>query len=78
MGNRTSVNFNVLNSIGFLNVENRVKQLRLNHVHKIFYNKSPYYMQGNFTKIKDCHNYSTRSSDYNFFYSTYKKGFDRL
>jgi len=67
MGNRTSVNYNILNSIDFLNVENRVKQLRLNHVHKIYYNKSPYYMHSNFTKIKDCHTYSTRSSEYNFF-----------
>lgn len=35
MGNETSVNFNVLNSIGFLNVEEGVKQLQLNHVRNI-------------------------------------------
>jgi hypothetical protein len=39
MGNRTSVNQNIFSSIGFLNIENRVRQLRLNHVHNFFYNK---------------------------------------
>ena len=36
-GNKTRVDHNVLKDINFVNIENRVKQLRLNHVHKIYY-----------------------------------------
>lgn len=72
MGSRTSIDCNVLDSVGLLNVENRVKQLRLNHVHKIFYNKSPSYMKYNFTKIKDCHQQYTRSSEFNFWVPSIK------
>ena len=36
--------------LGFLNISNRVKQLRLNHVCNIFNNKCPDYMHTNFTK----------------------------
>ena len=50
MGNRTSVDQNIFSSIGFLNIENRVRQLRLNHVHNFFYNKiNPHYMKEHFT-----------------------------
>lgn len=42
MGNRTSVDQNIFSSIGFLNIENRVRQLRLNHVHKIYNKISPH------------------------------------
>ena len=68
MGNRTTVNNKILCETGFLNIDSRVSQLRLNHVHKIFYHKkSPHYMKENFTKVRDCHHYFTRSSEYNFF-----------
>ena len=66
MGPRTRVDHHVFDSLDILNVENRVRQLRLNHVHKIFYNKSPPYMKNNFTKVRDCHQYFTRSSEFNF------------
>lgn len=55
-----------LSSMGFLNIENRVKQLRLNHAHKIFNNNCPSYLNNNFVKINEHHNYSTRSSPFNF------------
>lgn len=42
MGNRTSVDQNIFSSIGFLNIENRVRQLRLNHVHTIYNKISPH------------------------------------
>ncbi len=38
-GPRSSVGQPELALAGFLNVENRVKQLRLGHAHKIFYNR---------------------------------------
>jgi hypothetical protein len=49
-----------------LNIENRVKQLRLNHMHKMFYNKCPIYMKTNFVRMSDIHNYNIRSNKFNF------------
>ena len=49
-----------------LNVETRVKQLRLNHLHKIFYDLCPTYLKINFVPLKGVHQYCTRSSHYNF------------
>ena len=37
-GPRTRITADILAKLNLLNVETRVKQLRLNHVHKIFYN----------------------------------------
>jgi hypothetical protein len=50
--------------LGFLNISNRVKQLRLNHVCNIFNNKCPDYMHKIFTKKLSSH--STRSSSMNY------------
>jgi hypothetical protein len=43
----TSIKQTELSSLGFLNVKNRVKQLRLNHDHKIFNNACPSYLKNN-------------------------------
>ena len=43
-----------------------MKQLKLNHVHKIVNNKCPSYMKDNFVNIKDTHRYHTRASEHNF------------
>ena len=68
MGNRTRVDQEIFCNMGILNVENRVKQLRLNHVHKIYHHKiCPIYLKENFTKVRECHNYCTRTSQHNFF-----------
>ena len=53
-------------NLNLLNVETRVKQLTLNHVHKIFYNLCPSYLQENFVPLIDVHHHNTRSSGYNF------------
>ena len=66
MGPRDSVKQKELFSLGFLNVETRVKQLRLNHAHKIFNNNCPSYLKNNFVRINEHHTYNTRSSPYNF------------
>ena len=55
-----------LAEVGMLNVEQRVNQLKLNHIFKIFNNTSPSYLSQNFTRVSSFHNYSTRSSNYNF------------
>lgn len=66
LGPRTRINFEILMNLNLLNVENRVKQLRLNHVHKIFYNLCPSYLKENFVPLKEVHHHNTRSSGYNF------------
>ena len=66
MGPRTAVKQKELSSLGFLNVKSRVKQLRLNHAHKIFNNTCPSYLKNTFVWINEHHRYGTRSSHYNF------------
>ena len=52
--------------MGMLSSSNRVVQLKLNHVFKIFHNLSPEYMHLNFTKVSTFHKYKTRGSPFNF------------
>ena len=47
-------------------VEDRVKQLRVNHVFKIFHEISPQYLNYSFVRVTDSQSYNTRGSDYNF------------
>ena len=53
MDPRTSIKQRELSSLRFLNVENREKQLRLNHTHKIFDNACPTYLKNNFIQIDE-------------------------
>lgn len=64
---RTSFSNNDFKRVGLLKIEDRVRQLSLNHVHKIFYGKSPVYLKENFTKKSDIHAYHTRKRNYNFY-----------
>ena len=52
LGPRTRITSDILMNLNLLNVETRVKQLRLNHVHKIFYNLCPSYLQENFVPLR--------------------------
>ena len=45
---RQSVNYSVFSSLNMLCVEDRVKQLRLNHVFNIYHNTAPSYLKNNF------------------------------
>ena len=49
-----------------LKVEDRVKQLRLNHVFNIVHEISPQYMNYNYVRVSDSHAYNTGGSDYSF------------
>ena len=49
-----------------LNVDFRVKQLRLGHAHKIFNDRCPSYLSENFVKTSDIHRHNTRGSSENF------------
>ena len=63
---RRSVNSSDLSKLGMLNVEHRVKQMRLNHVYRIYNNCCPEYMRDNFIQVSEVHSYSTRHSLHNF------------
>ena len=57
-----------LDSIKWLNIHDRVKQLRLNHVFKVYNSLGPSYLDQSFTKTSDSHTHGTRSSSsLNFF-----------
>ena len=61
------VTADILGESNLLNVETWVKQLRLNHVHKIFYDLCPpTCLEENSVPLKDVHQSGTRSSCYNF------------
>ena len=49
-----------------LNVDNRGKQLKLNHVFKTFNDTSPSYLLDHFHKVSESHRYNTRGSSENF------------
>ena len=66
LGPRTHVGREELSSLNFLNVENRVKFLKLCHVHKIFNNNCAVYLSEHFQKLSDVHRYPTRGSAFNF------------
>ena len=65
-GPRNSIKGNFLKELNMLNVEDRVSQMALNHLHTIFQNQCPSYLKGHFTKISAKHKYNTRSSSFNF------------
>jgi len=63
---RTSIKQTELSSLGFLNGENIVTQLPLNHDHKIFNNTCPSYLKNNLIKINEHHQYNTKSSRFTY------------
>lgn len=63
-GPRFHVGHNELRNLSMLSVDNRVCQLSLNIVHKLFYGNGPSYLEPNFTKIS--RNVNTRSNNRNF------------
>ena len=52
--------------LGILKVEDRIKQLKLYHVFKMYHDKAPQYLISNFRKFSNIHRYSTRGSATNF------------
>ena len=73
LGPRHRIDTNILESVNMLNVEQRVKQLRLQHVHNIFNETCPEYLKQNFNLVSDNSRYLTRSaSSDNFIVPSYK------
>ena len=66
LGPRSHIGFSELDSLNMLNVDLRVKQLRLSHVHKIFNETGPSYLSGHFIKASNVHHHFTRGSTENF------------
>ncbi len=65
-GPRSHVGQHERSQVGYLNVADRVKFLRLCHAYKFFYNLCAPYLQENFDKVSNIHRYNTRSSNYSF------------
>ena len=57
------VGYSELSKAGFLEVNQRSKQLVLHHVHNT---KSNHYIRSNFDLLTDLHDYNTRNSRFNF------------
>ena len=55
-----------LNLLKLLKFNDRVKQLRLNHVYNIFNAQGATYLRQNFTRSSEAHSHRTRSSDSGF------------
>ncbi len=66
MDSRTHIGQNTLDSLGMLNVCDRVTQLKMNHAYKIFNNTSTTYMAEPFVRVQDTNNHFTRHSLQNF------------
>ena len=74
MAPRTSITSDILESVNLFRVEDRVTQLRLNHVFNIFHGSAPNYLTDNFIKVSSIHN-RTRISEH-YFVVPYVKSFD--
>ncbi len=53
LGPRTHISTKRMSDLNILKIPGRVKQLRLNITHKIYYNQAPTYLQTNFNKNRD-------------------------
>ena len=62
---RTHIGQSELNQIGLLNIMDRARFLRLNHVYKIKQGVAPVYLHDNFNSVN--HSMETRSSNHDFF-----------
>ena len=68
LGHMSHIGYKERNKAGFLNVTDRVKQLKLGHVHKIVNKTCPSYMSSNFKFLNENVNRTnTRSYQHNFF-----------
>ena len=56
----------MLSELKLLNLEDRVHQVRLNHVFRIFNDQARDYMHQNFIRVTDQHHHCTRNSSVNY------------
>ena len=65
-GPRTHIDQKELDNVSMLLSRDRVIQLKLNRIFKIFHNLSPDYMKMYLTRVSSVHRYSTKGSPFNF------------
>lgn len=66
-----TVNYQVLSSLDMLNVDDRVRQLRLNHIYNIYHGSAPSYLHANVPLISALSVRNIRtSSNEDFFYTS--------
>ena len=65
-GPRSHIGHSELHNLGFLNVQERYRQLTLNHMFKVYQGSAPSYLSDKFTPTSSVHSYSTRGSESNF------------
>ena len=53
-------------SLKFLDIQNRTRQLRLKHVHSVFYSTAPSYLSQFFLRTSEIHSHGTRANRLNF------------
>ena len=66
LDSRARIGQRELTSLNMLCVKDRVTQLKMNHVFKIFHNSSIQYLKYKFRVFSEIHNHNTRNSAYNF------------
>ncbi len=69
LGPRTHITEEHMTELGILRIPGRLKQLRLNTAHKIYYNQAPTYLNANFKRARD-RAQSTRHSERELYYNT--------
>ena len=62
LDNRTHIGFSEFKEIGWLPVDLRVAQIKLNHFHRIINNAAPSYLKEQVTFLNTIHSHSTRYS----------------
>ena len=62
----TRISYSILSEIKMPKVEDRAKQLRLNHVFNVYHEHAPQYLNQHFLRVADSHSYRTRGSLFNF------------
>ena len=62
----TRISYSILSEIKMLKVEDRAKQLSLNHVFNVDHELAPQYLNHYFLRVADSHSYNTRGSSFNF------------
>jgi hypothetical protein len=67
MSPRDHVGQSHLNTLRFLNIQDRAKQIRLSHMFNIYYSTCPSYLSQFFTRSANIHSHATRSNAMNFF-----------
>ncbi len=72
LGSRPHITTKHMVDLNMLKIPGRVKQLRLNTIHKIYCNQAPTYLQTNFNKTRDRAQH-TRGSHWNFIVANVKR-----